>query len=184
MIEAGHDAGIVALGLGGNEIGRPPHLYADAFQRARDEGFHVVAHAGEATGPETVVETLDTLGAERIGHGIAAAANPEVMKRLAGDGIPLEVSPTSNVRTGVVASLADVPLRTLRDHGVRFSINSDDPPMFGTSVTEEIALAAQLLELDRQGVASLMLDGIDQSFAPEELKERLRAEVRGHTPRA
>jgi aminodeoxyfutalosine deaminase len=182
MIEAGLDSGIVALGLGGNEIGNPPNPFATTFRRAREAGFHLVAHAGEALGPDSIRDTLDLLEVERIGHGIAAAADPDLMARLAAMGIPLEVSPTSNVCTGVVLSLETHPLPTLRDHGVRFSINSDDPSMFGTTVLEEYAHAARLLELDQSGMANLVEDTIEQSFAPQEVKDRLRRELREHTP--
>ena len=182
MIEVGLDAGIVALGLGGNEIGNPPDRFATTFRRAREAGFHLVAHAGEALGPESIRDTLDLLDVERIGHGIAAASDPDLMARLAATGIPLEVSPTSNVCTGVVASIDAHPLPVLRDHGVRISINSDDPSMFGTTVLEEYAHAARLLDLDQGGMAALVDDTIDQSFAPQAVNDRLRRELREHTP--
>jgi aminodeoxyfutalosine deaminase len=184
MIEVGRDSGIVALGLGGNEIGNPPDPFASTFRRAREAGFHLVAHAGEALGPDSIRDTLDLLDVERIGHGISAASDPDLMARLASSGIPLEVSPTSNVCTGVVSSLDAHPLPVLRDHGVRFSINSDDPSMFGTTVLDEYAHAARLLGFDRQGVANLVEDTIDQSFAPEVVKARIRRELRQHTPSA
>ncbi len=182
MTDAGPDAGIVALGLGGNEIGNPPDPFAGTFRRARKAGFHLVAHAGEALGPDSMRDTLEILQVERIGHGIAAASDPDLMAHLADSGIPLEVSLTSNVCTGVVGSIEEHPLPILRDHGVRVSINSDDPSMFGTTVVEEYSHAARLLNLDRQEVADLVEGTIEQSFAPESVKAGLRRELRDHTP--
>lgn len=182
MIEAGSESGIVALGLGGNEIGHPPRDFEVAFARARDAGFHVVAHAGEATGPETIREAIDVLGAERIGHGLAAAGDPALLAYLAQYRIPLEISPTSNLRTRVVSSMDEHPLRLFVEAGIRVSINSDDPPMFGTDLVNEYALAAHALGLDRQGVAQMVLSAIDQSFADTATKARLRRELLAHTP--
>jgi len=182
MIEAGPDAGIVALGLGGNEIGRPAPPFAGAFARARGAGFNVVAHAGEARGPEAIRETLESLRPARIGHGIAAARDPALMEVLARSGIALELCPTSNVRTGVVTRLEAIPLQTFVDAGVPFSINSDDPPMFGTNLLTEYAIAMRLLDLDRAGVAHMVSAAIDQSFADDQTRRRLQRELREHTP--
>jgi adenosine deaminase len=182
IIEAGEDSGIVALGLGGNEIGHPARDYRQAFERAHKLGINVVAHAGEAVGPESIWETLDQLLPARIGHGIAAGNDPALMEHLAATGIPLEICPTSNLRTGVVSSYDSLPLRRFHDAGVAFSINSDDPPMFGTDLLTEYAIAMELLNLDRQGVANLVASAIDQSFAPAEVKSRLHEELRAHTP--
>ena len=182
ILDAGPDSGIVALGLGGNEIEHPARKFTASFGRAHNLGINVVAHAGEAVGPESVRETVELLRPARIGHGITAARDQEVMKLLVERDIPLEISPTSNLRTGVARSLDDVPLRTFADHGVRFSINSDDPPMFGTDLLREYALAVDVLGLDRVGTARLVADTIDQSFAPVCLKSRLLAELVDHTP--
>jgi adenosine deaminase len=181
MLEAGPDSGIVALGLGGNELMTAPDLFIDAFRRARDSGFHVVAHAGEARGPESVRGALEYLGAERIGHGIRSVDDPLLLEILRERKIPLEICPTSNVCTGVVQSLHDHPLRDIAEAGVAFSISSDDPPMFGTDLTNELAIASQLLGLDRHGMAQLMGSTIGQSFAPDELKGRFLADLNEHT---
>jgi aminodeoxyfutalosine deaminase len=182
MIEAGHDSGIVALGLGGNEIGKPPAPFANAFRRAHEAGFHVVAHAGEAVGPESIWDAVTLLNAERIGHGITAAQDPALLAYLQQHRIPLEISPTSNLRTGVVHAIDEIPFATFLDAGVQFSINSDDPPMFGTDLVSEYALVASALNLDRSGVASLVASAIDQSFADVATKSRLHRELREHTP--
>jgi len=182
MIEAGPESGIVALGLGGNEIDHPPAPFSRTFARARGAGFHLVAHAGEARGPESIRETLDYLEVERIGHGIAAAHDPDLMNDLSTRGIPLEIAPTSNVCTGVVRSVDDIPFKTFIEHGVEFSINSDDPPMFGTTLVYEYAKVVLALGMSRQDVAALVGRSIEHSFADDATKSRLKRELRAHTP--
>ena len=121
-----------AFGLGGPEVGVPRPQFQPHFDAARAAGLHSVPHAGETTGPETVWDALRLLGAERIGHGTSSAQDPALLAHLAEAGIPLEVCPSSNVATRAVASLDEHPLRAFVDAGVTVTINSDDPPMFGT----------------------------------------------------
>jgi aminodeoxyfutalosine deaminase len=121
------------------------------------------------------------LGAERIGHGIASARDPELMAYLAEHQIPLEVCPTSNVRTRAVASLAEHPLPVLVAAGVPVCINSDDPPMFGTTLEEEYAVAARLLDLDADGVAGLARAAVTASFLPPAGKSALLSEIDAYT---
>jgi len=170
---------LIGFGLGGPEIGVPRPQFADHFAQARAAGLHSIPHAGESTGPETIWDSLDHLGAERIGHGIAAAQDPALMERLPADGIALEVCPTSNVRTRSVPSLEEHPLPTLVEAGVTVTINSDDPPMFGTTLNREYEIAADLLGLDAAGIKQLALAAVDASFAPAEVKSALHAEIAG-----
>jgi adenosine deaminase len=127
---------------------------------------------------------LRLLGAERIGHGINAIHDPALVEHLAQQQIPLEVCPTSNVCTRSVPSLAEHPLPALVAAGIPVSINSDDPPMFSTTLNHEYAVAAELLGLDAGGVAELARSAVRQSFADEPLKTRLLAEVDGYLARA
>ena len=169
--------GLISFGLGGPEIGVPRPQFKPYFDRARAAGLHSVPHAGETTGPETIWDALRELGAERIGHGISAAQDPALMAHLAEHGIPLEVSPTSNLRTRAVPSLDEHPLPALVAAGVTVTINSDDPPMFGTTLEQEYAVAARLLGLDAAGVAALARAAVDASFLPDAGKAELRAEI-------
>ena len=169
--------GLVSFGLGGPEVGVGRAQFAPYFAQARAAGLHSVPHAGESTGPDTIRDALDHLGAERIGHGIAAVHDPELLARLARERIPLEVCPTSNVRTRSVPSLAEHPLPALVAAGVPVSINSDDPPMFGTTLNHEYAVAADLLGLDREGVAGLAADAVRMSFLPDSDQDEVRAEI-------
>ncbi|NMO51406.1 adenosine deaminase [Actinoplanes sp. TBRC 11911] len=170
-------AGLISFGLGGPEIGVPRPQFKPVFDKARAAGLHSVPHAGETTGPETIWDALRELGAERIGHGITAAQDPELLAYLAEHRIPLEISPTSNLRTRAVASLDEHPLPAIVAAGVPVSINSDDPPMFGTTLEEEYAVAARLLDLDAAGVAELAKAAVSQSFLPPEGKAALLAEI-------
>ncbi|MGX6601119.1 adenosine deaminase [Micromonosporaceae bacterium Da 78-11] len=173
--------GLISFGLGGPEIGVSRTQFKPYFDQARAAGLHSVPHAGETTGPATVWEALRDLGAERIGHGISAAQDGKLMAYLAEHQIPLEVCPTSNVRTRAVASLDEHPLATLVAAGVPVSINSDDPPMFGTTLEEEYAVAARLLGLDESGVADLARAAVGQSFLAPTGKAALLAEIDAYT---
>ena len=128
----------------------PRAQFQPVFDAARAAGLHSVPHAGETTGPETVWESLRLLGAERIGHGTSSAQDPALLAHLAETGIPLEVCPSSNVATRAVASLAEHPIAAFRDAGVVVTVNSDDPPMFSTTLNREYEIAADLLGLDRR----------------------------------
>ncbi|MFF4892608.1 adenosine deaminase [Micromonospora chersina] len=169
--------GLISFGLGGPEIGVPRPQFKPYFDQARAAGLRSVPHAGETTGPETVWDALRELGAERIGHGISAALDPALLDHLAERRIPLEVCPTSNVRTRAVATIEEHPLPQLVEAGVLVSINSDDPPMFGTTLNDEYAVAARLLNLDPAGVAALARDAVTAAFLEPGEKARISGEI-------
>jgi aminodeoxyfutalosine deaminase len=173
-----HDVpGLVGFGIGGSEVGFPRSMFRAQFDRARAAGLHSVPHAGETTGPETVWDAVLNLGAERIAHGVTAARDPRLLEHLVQHGIVLDVCPTSNLALGVVPSLAAHPLPALVAAGVLVSINTDDPPMFGTDLNREYAIAADLLGLDEAGLVALARTAVDGSFASEQTKAALRAEI-------
>ncbi len=149
----------------------PRAQFQTHFERARAAGLHSVPHAGETAGPQTVWDSLSLLQAERIGHGTSSAQDPALLRHLAETGIPLEVCPSSNVATRAVATLEEHPIRAFRDAGVIVTVNSDDPPMFGTSLNREYAIAADLLGLDEAGVADLARTAVRASFAPAEVQQ-------------
>lgn len=134
--------GVVAFGIGGNEQQGPVEWFRDVFQFAQAEGLAIIPHAGETAGPESVWAAL-RLGARRIGHGISAAEDGELMEHLRREDIPLEVCISSNVCTGAVASLQTHPVRRLYDAGVPITLNSDDPALFCTSLNREYEIAAE-----------------------------------------
>ncbi|HSK97690.1 MAG TPA: adenosine deaminase [Euzebyales bacterium] len=169
--------GLISFGLGGPEIGVPRPQFKPVFDAARAAGLHSVPHAGETTGPETVWDALRFLGAERIGHGTSVMRDRALVAHLAEHRIPLEVCPTSNVRTRAVADLASHPLPAMVEAGLVVTINSDDPPMFGTTLQQEYAVAAQLLGLDADGIAGLARTAVDVSFLDAAGKARLISEI-------
>lgn len=155
------DQGVVGLGLGGMETACPADTYAEAFAVARDGGLALVPHAGESAGAESIREVL-AFEPARIRHGIRAVDAPELLAELADRGVVLDVCPTSNLRTRVVGSLAEHPLPQLRAAGVRCTINTDDPAMFGTDLSTEYQIAAGLgvspADAYAAGVAGVLCD--------------------------
>ncbi len=155
----------------------PRPQFKPYFDRARAAGLHSVPHAGESTGPETVWDALRVLGAERIGHGTQSVKDPSLMDWLGEHRIPLEVCPTSNLATRVVERIEEHPVKQMVDAGLLVTINSDDPPMFGTDLNTEYAVAARLLDLDETGVAALAKNAVEASFLDTPGKARLAAEI-------
>ncbi|WBO63535.1 adenosine deaminase [Streptomyces camelliae] len=173
--------GLVSFGLGGPEIGVPRPQFKPYFDRAIAAGLHSVPHAGETTGPETVWDALTELRAERIGHGTSSAQDPALLAHLAEHRIPLEVCPTSNIATRAVRTLDEHPIKEFAKAGVLVTINSDDPPMFGTDLNTEYAVAARLLGLDERGLADLAKNAVEASFLDPAGKARIAAEIDTYT---
>ncbi|WP_448317990.1 adenosine deaminase [Streptomyces sp. CO7] len=173
--------GLISFGLGGPEIGVPRPQFKPYFDRARAAGLHSVPHAGETTGPGTVWDALRELGAERIGHGTSSAQDPRLLEHLAEHRIALEVCPTSNIATRAVRTLDEHPIREFVKAGVLVTVNSDDPPMFGTDLNNEYAVAARLLDLDERGLAGLAKNAVEASFLDAAGKARIVTEIDAYT---
>jgi aminodeoxyfutalosine deaminase len=169
--------GLISFGLGGPEIGVGRAQFAPAFTMAREAGLHSVPHAGETTGPATVWSAVHDLGAERIGHGTSSAADPRLLDYLAEQRIPLEVCPTSNVRTRQVESIEQHPVRRMLDHGVPVTLNTDDPPMFGATLNGEYVAVAETLGLNHNEIAHLAAAGVSASFLDADAKHALLTEI-------
>jgi adenosine deaminase/aminodeoxyfutalosine deaminase len=148
--------GVVAFGIGGDEVNGPAEWFRDVFAFASRNGLALVPHAGETDGPASVWACVEQ-GARRIGHGIRAVEDAELMRRLRGDDIPLEVCITSNVCTGAVASLDEHPVRRLVDAGVPVVLNTDDPALFRTSLLAEYAIARDRFGLAAEDLAAASL---------------------------
>jgi adenosine deaminase/aminodeoxyfutalosine deaminase len=170
--------GVLALGIGGDEERGPAELFPDIFRKAREQGLHGVAHAGEASGPASIRDAVELLGVERIGHGLTAFRDPRVMALLRERRIPLEVCPTSNVATGLLARLEDHPLPKFLEEGLVVTLNSDDPGMFGTSLQNEFLEAARCFGFNRETVMSLSMNAIRASFLDEAEKQMLQEQLR------
>jgi len=165
---------IVAVDIGGSERGYPPEPYADVYRRAREMGLHLVAHAGEAVGPESIWGAIRHLDVERIGHGTSAIDDPYLLTYLRDCGITLETCPVSNVRTNTVPSVGEHPVRAFYDSGIRVTVNSDDPSMFGTDMNNEYLQLHEHLGFTVPELFQLSLNAVDSAFLPPEKREELR----------
>jgi len=178
MALAWKDRGVVALGLGGYEIGAPPEPFAHAFERARAGGLHSAPHAGEHVGPAGVWSAIRALGAERIGHGVRAIEDPALVAYLVAHQIPLEINPTSNIRLGVYPDFATHPLRRFWDAGAFVTVNSDDPPLFNTTLNQEYQALVDAFRFDADELEQVSLNAVRASFLPAARKAELEAEFR------
>ena len=160
---------VVAIGMGGDEQKGPPELFRDAYAYAADNGLHLTAHAGENAGPESIWGALN-LRAERIGHGLTAAQDPELVEELATRQVPVEICITSNLRTGACPSLNAHPVRQYFDQGIMITLNTDDPAMFRTSLAREYQLAQQSFGFNEEHLRELARNSFEASFLPAEKK--------------
>lgn len=170
---AGRAAGVVGFGLGGHEVGAPPEPFAHAFHAARAAGLVSVPHAGETVGPESVWGALRALHADRLGHGVRAIEDPALLVYLREHQIPLEINPTSNIRLHVYRRLAEHPFPHLDHMGLLLTVNSDDPPLFNTSLLQEYAILASEFGYDRAAIARIARNAFRCAAAPDALKAAL-----------
>jgi adenosine deaminase len=169
--------GVVSFGLADDETLGRPEPFAEAFALARAAGLIASPHAGEHGGPDSVRGALDALGARRIQHGVRSAEDPDLLRRLADEGVCLDVCPTSNVQLRVVESLATHPLPALLDAGVPVSLNADDPLFFGSGILAEYELARDSFGLDDTTLARIAASSIQSSGAPADLKQAAHADI-------
>jgi len=172
---AGKDDGVVALGLGGYEAPHPPERFVPWFEQARAAGLHSIPHAGETGGPQSIWDSIRLLGAERIGHGVHAVEDPDLVDYLREYRIPLEVCPTSNICLGIYPDYSAHPFRPLRDAGVPVTINSDDPPLFNTNLNHEASLLAEPFGYGVEDIDDILLNGVRYSCLPPDRKEQMLA---------
>lgn len=172
------EAGVVGVDLAGDEFKHPNEAFSQIMARARDTGvLGVTIHAGEGTSPESVRTAIEQLGAQRIGHGISAAEDPEVMALLSERGVTLEVCPTSNYQTGCVDDLADHPLPGLERAGVAVTLNSDDPTMHGTRLVDDYQIAVEHWGADLQGLLRLEQTAVRAAFLDEATRGALAERI-------
>ena len=161
---------VVGITIGGSEHRWPPERFAAAYREAEKVGWRKSVHAGEALGAQSVRNALDVLGAERIGHGIRAVEDPDLVQRLADEQIPLEISPTSNLYTGVVGFYHEHPLPQLHAAGVPLSVSTDDPTFFHTTLVEEL-IHVHDMGLDEAEILELVRNGFRQAFLEPTVKQ-------------
>ncbi|HYM57825.1 MAG TPA: adenosine deaminase [Solirubrobacteraceae bacterium] len=163
---------VTGFGMGGDEAAYPAHLFSDAYAIAARAGLGLTVHAGEWAGPESVRSGL-ALGVSRIGHGVRAVEDPELVRELAERGIVLEVCPTSNVVLGIYPAMEAHPLPRLREAGVPVTLGSDDPPYWDASIGGEYAVAATAFGLDEAALREITRTAIGAAFVQEEVRQRL-----------
>ena len=171
------DAAFIGVGLDSAEVGHPPSKFAKVFQRARAEGLHRVAHAGEEGPPSYIWEALDVLGVERIDHGVRCLEDEQLVRRLVEDQVPLTVCPLSNVSLRVVDDIASHPLSTMLERGIKVTVNSDDPAYFGGYVDDNLDALTQAGHLTRADLVTLARNSIEASFADPGRKQQLLDEL-------
>jgi aminodeoxyfutalosine deaminase len=165
---------IISIDLGGSEERFPARPYKSVYQRARSMGLHLVAHAGEATGAESIWQAVDELGVERIGHGVTAISEPKLLEHLKKKNIAIEMCPTSNVRTRVVRTLKSHPIKVFHNLGLTVTVNTDDPSMFGTDMNNEYLQLHRQLGFSISELFKLSLNAVNSSFLSEEAKVKMR----------
>lgn len=170
---------IIGIGLGGNEVKGPCNLFGPVFEKAHNDGFHAVAHAGEDVGPESVWDAIKILHSERIGHGISTVQDSELIEYIAKNKIPLEICPTSNVFTKqFVKKMEEHPVRELYDKGVLVTIGSDDPVFFKTTVNEEYWNLHSKLNFKLSEIEDLICNSFKASFLSDSKKSAYVKEVK------
>jgi aminodeoxyfutalosine deaminase len=160
---------IIGIGLGGDERVAASEPFRAMYAEAAAAGLRLTNHAGETTGPEAIREAL-AIGSERLGHALSAVREAELMAELKRNQVPLELNPSSNVRTGVCASFSEHPLRAYFDAGLMVTLNSDDPAFFGSNVENEYRLAHEIQGFSREELKTLARNSFAASFLPEETK--------------
>jgi aminodeoxyfutalosine deaminase len=163
---------VVGVGIGGDEVKAPPELFRGVYAYAEDHGLHLTVHAGE-TGPAESIWGALNLHAERIGHGLSAAKDPDLIEELAYRQIPVEICLTSNLRTGCCATAAEHPVKSYFDQGMMVTLNTDDPALFGTSLAREYQLAQETFGFTDEHLRELARNSFEASFLPAEKKVEL-----------
>jgi adenosine deaminase len=169
--------GVVAFGLANGETARPPDPFAPAFAVAREAGLLSVPHAGEQGGPDFVRAALDLLGADRLGHGVRSVEDPDLVRRLAAEGVVCDVCPTSNLLLGLYPSIEEHPIATLLEAGVRVTINADDPLLFGPGLFDEYHAVQRAFGWDDATMAGIARTSIEASGAPAALRSTALAGI-------
>jgi aminodeoxyfutalosine deaminase len=162
-------ASIAGIGIGGDEARGPAEQFRAIYSKAKEGGLHLLAHAGESVGPESIWAALN-IGAERIGHGLNAIADPDLVQELAERQVPIEINITSNVRTGCCRKMQEHPVRRYFDEGLMVTLNSDDPAMFGSWLSNEYQIAQDNFGFTDEHIRELARNSFEASFLPAEEK--------------
>jgi len=177
------DRGIVALDLSGDEVSYPLQPFISLFNRARADGLGLIVHAGEAGGPENVREAIELIGPERIGHGVRSIANSDVVRMVRDRGVTLEMCPTSNYQTGVMRLMKHHPLPDFYRLGIKVTLNTDDPSISDTTLSDEYYLAIAGMGLEMADLKRIIMTAVRATFLPPNEKAALEARFRAELER-
>ncbi len=178
-----HEAGsVVGLDIAGDEAGYPIDAHVPAFRHAIEHGIHRTAHAGEARGPRSVWETLEHFEPSRIGHGVRSIEDASLVTHLSGEGVHLEVCPTSNVQTDIAATLAEHPIERLREAGVALGVSTDGRTLSDVDLTGEYGRLHETFGWGPEEFLAANLNAVEAAFAPEEVKKRVAERLRSAYP--
>jgi adenosine deaminase len=168
---------IVALDLAGDEKGFPAIRFKQHFKLARDAGWNITVHAGEADGPHSIWQAINELGATRIGHSVAAREDPHLMDFMANNNISIECCLTSNFQTGACTDIAHHPIKTFIERGIVVTLNTDDPGVSGIEIADEYKLAREVVGLTTEQLAQIQLNGVEVAFVADGVKRALLAQL-------
>lgn len=163
------DRHVVGFGIGGDERRGPPEVFRDVYAYAAAHGLRLTAHAGETSGPDSIWGALN-LKVERIGHALTAEQDPELIEELSRRQVPVEICITSNLKTGCCPKIAEHPVKNYFDHGIMVTLNSDDPAMFGTSLSQEYQFAQDKFGFTDEHLREIARNSFEASFLPAEKK--------------
>ena len=164
---------VVSVDIGGTEKDYPPEQFKPVYKRAKEMGLHLAAHAGEAAGPESIWKAINHLNVERLGHGASAIKDTKLMEKIRKKEITIETCPVSNVKTGIIKSIKEHPIREFIKRGINVTVNSDDPTMFGTDINNEYLALHQNLGFTVQELFKTSLNAVDSAFISTEEKFNL-----------
>ncbi len=170
--------GIIGIGIGGTENKYPAELFIDVYKQARKCGFRTTAHAGEASGPESIWSAIHDLRVDRIGHGTRAVEDLKLLDYLSEHKIPIELCVLSNLRTRVINSIEEHPVKTFIEKGIPVSINTDDPKMFGNSLAQEYQTLHDAFNYSNEEILAIILNSIDTLWLDEPMKKKLIEEIK------
>ena len=173
----GQEYGVIGIGLGGNEVGAPPHPFKDVFQKAKQMGLRSIPHAGETEGANSVWGAINELQADRVCHGIRSIEDMQLIEQLIERQIPLDICPTSNICINIYPSIKQHPFYELDKLGIKVTINSDDPSLFNTSLCDEYIVLAKEFEYTANDLVRFAKNSFQASYAPTELKQKYLKEV-------
>ncbi|MED4600403.1 adenosine deaminase [Paenibacillus validus] len=170
--------GVVAVDLAGDEASFPAELFRDTFALARKHGIPITIHAGEAAGPANIYEAVTRLGAVRIGHGVRLQENPEVLEIVRERNVPLELCPVSNIQTKAVSGWEAYPIKQYFEQGLTLTVNTDNPTVSGTTITQEYQTIAEKFHFTLHELAAIVMNGVDAAFLEPREKRILKADFK------